>query len=52
MKKTSICMCSIGLIMLTGYGAWCMYKKFMPENAEELKKDMKKAVKEMKEDMM
>ena len=52
MKKTSICMCSIGLIMLTGYGAWCMYKKFKPDEAEEIKEDMKKAVKNIKEDMM
>ena len=55
MKKGSIILGSVGLAMLMGYGAWCLYKKMMPESARQIKKDMKNALKELEkipEDMM
>ena len=47
MKKGSIALGSMMLGMLTGYGAWCMYKKLSPESARELKGNVEKNVKKM-----
>ena len=38
-------------LALTGYGAWCIYKKCCPECANDMKNDMKKNVKKMKKDV-
>ncbi len=47
MKKGSI----IGGVMLglalSGYGAWCMYKKMCPDCADDMKKGMKNMTKDM-----
>lgn len=32
---------------LAGYGAWCMYKKYCPECAYDMKKDMKKMTRDV-----
>lgn len=45
MKKSSMIAGSIMLTALTGYGAWCMYKKINPHCAEEMKNDMKSMTK-------
>ncbi len=37
---------AIGLA-LTGYGAWCMYKRFCPECAYDVKKDIKKMTRDV-----
>ncbi len=55
MKKSSVVAGSMMLMALTGYGAWCMYKKMNPHCAHELKKDMKRMTRNMEksmEDMM
>lgn len=41
MKKSSMIAGSLMLTALTGYGAWCAYKKMNPHGACEMKKDMK-----------
>lgn len=47
MKKGGI----IGGVMLglalTGYGAWCAYKKYCPECASDMKKDLKHMTKDV-----
>lgn len=59
MKKSGIIVGSMMLIGLTGYGAWCIYKKMCPESAEEIKDNVEHAIKKkdkmmdkMVEDMM
>ena len=55
MKKSSIIAGSLVLTALGGYGACCAYKKYNPQCANELKKDMKKMTKNVEksiEDMM
>jgi len=47
MKKGCIIVGAMSVGMLMGYGAWCLYKKMMPECANEIKKDMKNAFKEL-----
>ncbi len=51
LKKGSIITgVALGLA-LTGYGAWCMYKKYCPECANDMKKDMKRNMKRMTKDV-
>ena len=55
MKKGSIITGSVLLAGLTGYGAWCMYKKMNPHCANKMKNEVKKMTKNMEksiEDMM
>ena len=55
MKKSSIIAGSIMLTALSGYGAWCAYKKMNPHCANEMKKDMKQMTRNVEksiEDMM
>ena len=55
MKKGGIILGSITLAMLMGYGAWCLYDKMYPDEAKKVKKDMKKALKNLEDipdDMM
>lgn len=55
MKKGSIILGSIGLMALTGYGAWCIYKKVNPECANDIKNGVKKTTRKVGksiEDMM
>ena len=51
MKKGSIVLGSMMLIGLTGYGAWCMYKKMCPESAEQIKDGMEHAIKKKEKTM-
>ena len=41
MKQTGIVGGVVLGLALTGYGAWCAYKKLCPECASDMKKDMK-----------
>lgn len=34
-------------LALSGYGAWCMYKKMSPEGASNMKKNMRNMTKDM-----
>ncbi len=55
MKKSSIIAGSLMLTAITGYGAWCAYKKMMPHSARGMKQDMKKMTRNVEksiEDMM
>ena len=59
MKKGSLILESMMLGFLTGYGAWCMYKKMCPAFVEDVKdgiehgvKKMTKKVDKFAEDMM
>ena len=55
MKKSSIIGGTAILMTLGGYGAWCAYKKYNPQGANKIKKDMKNMTKNMEksiEDMM
>lgn len=55
MKKSSMIIGSVMLTALTGYGAWCWYKKMNPRCARELENNMKKMTRNMEksiEDMM
>ena len=47
MKKGCIIIGAMSVGALMGYGAWCLYKTIMPECANEIKKDMKNALKEL-----
>lgn len=42
MKKEMIIGSTVVGMALAGYGAWCMYKKYCPECADNMEKDMKK----------
>lgn len=46
MKKTSIMGGVVLGLVLSGYGAWCLYKKWCPECANDMKKDIKKMTKD------
>lgn len=55
MKKCGIIAGSTILAMLSGYGAWCMYKKLCPECADDMENGVKNTMKSMErkiEDMM
>ena len=55
MKKSSVIAGSMVLAALSGYGAWCAYKKMNPHHANEMKKDMKQMTRNVEkniEDMM
>jgi len=55
MRKSSVVAGSLVLTALSGYGAWCIYKKMNPKGACEMKKDMKQMTKNVEksiEDMM
>ncbi len=51
MKKAGI----VGGVMLglalSGYGAWCAYKKYCPEGANNMKKDIKHMTKNMEKNI-
>ena len=51
MKKSSIILGSVMLMGLTGYGAWCIYKKMCPESAEDMKDGIEHAVKKKEKKM-
>lgn len=42
MKKSSMIAGTLMISALTGYGAWCAYKKMSPHGANGMKHDMKK----------
>lgn len=55
MKKSSVIAGSLMLSALSGYGAWCIYKKMNPHSAKEMKNNMKQMTKNVEksiEDMM
>ncbi len=55
MKKCGIIGGIVLGMALTGYGAWCMYKKYCPDCAKDMKKDFKhmtKGIEKNIEDMM
>ena len=45
LKKGSVIGGVVLGLALTGYGAWCIYKKCCPEDAYDMKNDMKKGMK-------
>ncbi len=51
LKKGSVIGGVVLGLALTGYGAWCIYKKCCPEDAYDMKNDMKKGMKKMKKDV-
>lgn len=55
MRKSSVVAGSLVLTALSGYGAWCVYKKMNPHGANKMKNDMKQMTKNVEksiEDMM
>lgn len=54
MKKSTL-IGSMSIMALSGYGAWCIYKKMNPKCAHDIKNNMKKATRNVEksiEDMM
>ena len=41
MKKSGIIGGVVLGLALSGYGAWCVYKKYCPDCANDMKKDLK-----------
>ena len=55
MRKSSMIAGTLMISALTGYGAWCAYKKMNPHGANEMKRDMRKMTRNVEksiEDMM
>ncbi|MDD6224220.1 MAG: hypothetical protein PUB18_04380 [bacterium] len=47
MKKSSMVGGVVLGLALSGYGAWCCYKKFCPSGASKMKNDMKHMTKDV-----